>query len=126
MRVVRKLRPTASLLPAFSTAMTYRIRPSLGCRIVCACFLVFIFKSQQINSLNVEQQLRAVLAFRGVTHDSKLLKPALRTLLVEDMQLPSEGTAPAFVLPQPSAPQVVHDEHASDDESDHSVEDDDV
>jgi hypothetical protein len=70
---------------------------ALGSRVVQA-----LVHAKQIDQLKVDQ-LRSALAFRGVKHDPKVLKPALRSLLADDLKLTCEGNAPTFVLP--SAPE---------------------
>ena len=43
--------------------------------------------------------IRAALAFKGVTHDAKALRPTLRLLLAQTAGLPSGGEVPPLVLP---------------------------
>ena len=53
--------------------------------------------TKHIDALKVAD-IRAALAFKGITHDAKALRPALRLLLAQTAGLPSGGEVPPLVL----------------------------
>ena len=99
--------------------------------------IVALLHQGQIGQLKVGE-LRAALMYRAVAFDVKLLKPQLRELLENAMNLPTAGDPPRLVIAAEAAAQpavaggsgdpvdatVVHDDTDDSDDSESSGDDD--
>ena len=74
---------------------------------------------------NQADELRAALAFRGIKHDPKALKPQLQQLLSKQMNLPAKEACPASSMPEQPNTSSAHEEmQCNDDGMDDDIDDD--
>ena len=75
------------------------------------------------HSISLYSTWRAALRYRGVEFDPKTLKPQLKLMLEQNMQLPTDGECPPFELPDAPSSSVDPVDAAADDDHDSSSSD---